>query len=103
MQIELNGYTLTANGTQLHIKGPDADACNEIGQAFLELIKTEDGFTLITQYAQVRNQLIEDLGVPTTDYDNPALDRLIDWLREHPELIDAVEEALEPHGYDKTG
>ncbi|MDT8390566.1 MAG: hypothetical protein RRC34_08680 [Lentisphaeria bacterium] len=101
MQIELKGFTLTSNDTQLCVEGPDDEASKNIGRAFLNLLKTPDGYALLERYMEARTELIDVLCVPTIEQDNPSLDNLIEWLKDNPDWIASVEEALGPHGYEK--
>ena len=101
MKFELNGFTLTFSDSQMRVNGPDADVCREIGTEFLQMMKTAKGFELLSHYTEVRNGLIKELGIPEIAR-NPALDNLMDWLRDNPDFIDSVEEALEPYGYTKS-
>ena len=102
MEIELNGFILSSSDTQLRVRGPDDAVSRSIGRTFLGLLKTEEGFDMIERYVEARSGLIQALGVPRRADEDLALNNLVDWLRDNPDWVSPVEDALKPYGYKRV-
>lgn len=101
MKFELNGFVLTFSDSQMAVSGPDVDICRKLGKDFLTFMKTAEGFDLLSQYTEVRTRLVKALDIPEIEQ-NSSLEKLMDWLRDNPDFIESVEEALEPYGYIRS-
>jgi hypothetical protein len=99
--VELRGFTLRCDGQSVDVNGPTPDSCSEVALSFNRIMKTKRGSDILGQYLVWRQKLIEEMQVPIVGSSFPALDHLTDWLREHQDLVFAIENALAEHGYQK--